>query len=187
MHVVLVDVDSARKRYTTQHTLRNRVSVTFRPIECTDNARFKEFFKSLSPASVHYRFLEIIKELPDETVEKFCNLDYNQEIAIVAEPQGTDRIVAVARLIVESEKRQGEFALVVADAWHGLGLGAKLLDYIIKIAQDYMLEEIHCFVSSDNLKMIGLAEKSGFKVTSTDGDTLKMTLPLAKFENTPIA
>jgi hypothetical protein len=59
--------DSVKKRYTTQRTLDNGLSVTLRPIECTDHAEFKEFFKALSPASVHFRFLEIIKELPTKT------------------------------------------------------------------------------------------------------------------------
>jgi hypothetical protein len=61
--------DSVRKKYTTQRTLHKGLIITFRPIEGTDQAEFKEFFKALSPASVHFRFLEIIKELPNEEVE----------------------------------------------------------------------------------------------------------------------
>lgn len=179
--------DSIRKRYTTQHTLRNGVSVVFRPIECADNERFKEFFKSLSPASIHFRFLEIIKELPNETVERFCKIDYNREMAIVAQPKGEDRIVAVIRLVLNDDRRHGEFALVTADAWQGLGLGTELLGYIIKIAGDYGLEGLHCFISSDNLRMIGLAKKMGFKVTSTDDDTLKLALSLDGSDCIPIA
>ncbi len=171
--------DSVRKRYTTERMLRNGVSVLFRPIECTDQARFKDFFKNLSPATVHYRFLEIIKELPNETVEKYCNLYYGKEMAIVALTKGDSKIVAVVRLMVDREVRNGEFALVVADAWQGIGLGAALLEYVIQIAGDYGLLELHCTVSSDNLKMIGLAEKFGLKVKSTDGDTVEMTLRLA--------
>jgi hypothetical protein len=49
--------DYLKKRYTTQRTLVNGRGVTFRPIECTDQAEFKEFFKALSPTSVHFRFL----------------------------------------------------------------------------------------------------------------------------------
>jgi len=33
-------------------------------------------------------------------------------------------------------------------------------------------------LSSDNFRMIGLAEKFGLKVKSTDGDTREMTLKL---------
>ena len=62
--------DSVKKRYTTQRTLDNGSSVTFRPIESTDHAEFKEFFKALSPASVHFRFLEIIKDFSNEDVKR---------------------------------------------------------------------------------------------------------------------
>jgi acetyltransferase len=174
----LLTADSAKQKYSSEHRLRNGVSVAFRPIECTDKQRFKEFFKSLSPASVHFRFFEIIKDLPNETIERFCHLDYSQEMAIVALPQGDSKIIAVARLVLDSDRRRGEFALTIADAWQGYGLGAKLLSYLIRIARDYGLEEIHCFVSSDNPRMIGLAKKLGLTVKSSEGDTLEMTLQL---------
>jgi acetyltransferase len=170
--------ESVKKRYTTQRTLDNDLSVTFRPIECTDQSEFKEFFKALSPASVHFRFLEIIKELPKEDVERYCKLDYNQEMAIIALPTGGNKIIAVARLILSLKDRRGEFALVIADAWQGFGLGTELLAYLIKIAIDYQLEELYCVLSSNNDKMIWLAKKFGLKVKSTDGDTLEMTLKL---------
>lgn len=170
--------DSVKKRYTTQQTLDKGLSVTFRPIECTDQVEFKEFFKTLSPASVHFRFLEIIKDLSNEAIEKYCNLDYNQEIAIVALPKDEAKIIAVARLMLSLKQKRGEFALVIADAWQGLGLGTELLAYLIKIAKDYQLEQLYCTVSSDNQKMIKLGEKFGLKVKSTDGDTLEMTLKL---------
>ena len=69
---------------------------------------------------------------------------------------------------------------MIADAWQGFGLGTELLGDLIKIARDYQLEELYCVLSSDNYKMIGLAEKFGLKVKSTDGDTLEMTLKMTQ-------
>lgn len=171
-------ISQIRQRFTTERTLRNGVTVILRPIECTDQDQFRTFFRSLSPASVHFRFLEIIKELPNETVEKFCDLDYNKEIAIVAQPKSEDKIVAVARLIVDRRRESGEFALVVADAWQRLKLGTELLSYITEIAQEYGLVELHCYVSSDNPRMIRLAEKAGLRVKSFEGDVLEMAMRL---------
>jgi len=170
--------DSVKKRYTTQRTLDNNLSVTFRPIERTDHAKFKEFFKALSPASVHFRFLEIIKDFSNETVQRYCDLDYNHEMAIVALPKEGNKIIAVARLILSLKDKRGEFSLVIADTWQGFGLGTELLAYLIKIARDYQLEELYGVLSNDNYRMIGLAEKLGLKVKSTDGDTKEMTLKL---------
>jgi acetyltransferase len=170
--------DSVKKRYTAQRTLDNGSSVTFRPIECTDHVEFKEFFKALSPASVHFRFLEIIKDFSNEAVKRYCDLDYNQEMAIVAMHKGEGKIIAVARLILSCKDRRAEFSLVIADAWQGFGLGTELFAYLIKIARDYQLEELYGVLSSDNCRMIRLAEKFGLKVKSTDEDTLEMTLKL---------
>lgn len=172
-----MNVDLARKRYTSQHRLRNGADVVFRPIECADKEKFKRFFRSLSPASIHFRFFEIIKDLPDETVERFCDLDYSQEMAIVAEPD-EGGIIAVGRLEVDGKARRGEFALVVADAWQGMGLGVELLGYLIGVARGYGLLELHCYVSSDNMRMIGLAERFGFGVVSSEEGVLEMSLPL---------
>jgi acetyltransferase len=170
--------DLLRERYTAGRVLRYDVCVVFRPIECSDQAAFKEFFKSLSPASVHFRFLAIIKELPNEEVERYCNLDFSKEMAIVAVDEGCGEIVGAVRLVVDRRLGQGEFALEVADAWHGMGLGWQLTDYIIKIAKDYGLKEIHCIISSDNHKMIELARKAGMTAKSADDQTTVMTFML---------
>ena len=65
--------------------------------------------------------------------------------------------MGVVRLLVD-RKLRGEFALV-ADVWQGLGLGVELTDFIVGVARDYGLLEIDLYVSSDNLRMIGLTEK----------------------------
>lgn len=110
-------------------------------------------------------------------MERFCDLDYNQEMAVVAEPKGGG-IVAVGRLEVDVKQRQGEFALVVADAWQGVGLGAELMSSLVAIARDYGLLELHCYVSGDNLRMIGLAERFGFATVSSEEGILDMSLLL---------
>jgi acetyltransferase len=181
-----LNADTARKRYTSNHKLRSGVEVLFRPIECADEEQFKVFFRSLSPASIHFRFFEIIKDLPDETVERFCDLNYSQEMAIVAEPR-TGGIVAVGRLEVDGKRRRGEFALVVADAWQGVGLGAELVGFLIGVAGDYGLLELHCYVSADNLRMIGLAERFGFAAVSSEEGVLEMSLPLSGTDPARIA
>ena len=57
---------------------------------------------------MHFRFFEIIKELPRESVERLCHVDYGQEMAIVALPQlGDGLIVAVARLVLDSNRKAG--------------------------------------------------------------------------------
>ncbi|MGD0203237.1 MAG: GNAT family N-acetyltransferase [Candidatus Bathyarchaeia archaeon] len=55
-------------------------------------------------------------------------------------------MIHVVRLTLDSERKNGEFAIMVSDSWHGLGLGSKLMDYIIDIAKDLKLETIYSYV-----------------------------------------
>ena len=59
----------------------------FDPIKAEDEGRFNELIKSLSAESMRFRFFEVFKEMPHETLAQYCNLDYDRQIAIVAELQ----------------------------------------------------------------------------------------------------
>ena len=73
------------RKYIAQRTLKNGVQVDLRPIKPEDEPSFNELFKSLSEESVRFRFFQIIKEMSHDTLSRYCNLDYDREIAIIAE------------------------------------------------------------------------------------------------------
>src|SRR5512139_3434268 len=97
------------KKYVTKRTLKNGVQVTLQPIKPEDENRFNELFKSLSLESVRFRFFEIIKELSHDKLSRYCNLDYDREIAIIAKLDGDDKIIGVVRLILDSTLAGSEF------------------------------------------------------------------------------
>ena len=165
------------KKYVTKRTLKNGVKVTLRPIKPEDENRFYTLFKSLSAQSVRFRFFETIKEMSHDTLSRYCNLDYDREIAIVAQLEDTS-FVGVVRLILDAERKNGEFAVMVSDSWHGLGLGSKLMDYIIDIGKDLKLETIYSDVSPENTKMLNLCSNKGFRAKSSDEYSVNMTLTL---------
>ena len=165
------------KKYITERTLKNGVKVNLRPIKPEDENRFNALFKSLSAQSVRFRFFETIKEMSHDTLSRYCNLDYDREIAIVAQLE--DRtLVGVVRLIFDAERKNGEFAVMVSDSWHGLGLGSKLVDYIIDIGKDLKLESISSDVNPENTKMLNLCRNKGFLSKSSDEYSVNMTLTL---------
>ncbi len=168
------------RKYVAKRTLKNGVKVTFRPIKPEDEVRFNELFKSLSEESVRFRFFETIKEMSHDTLTRYCNLDYDREIAIAAELQDDRQIIGVVRLILDSDRKSGEFAIMVSDPWQGLGLGSKLMGYITDIAKDMNLETIYSHVSRDNFKMIGLCSKRGFEMRELDEFTVNMSMTLRR-------
>jgi len=84
----------------------------------------------------------------------------------------------VGRLIIEPGGEAGEFAIVVADDFQGNGLGLKLLDNLIGIAQDKGLKSIYGIVLNDNARMLGLVKKLGFSVRRLSIEESRVTLAL---------
>jgi acetyltransferase len=63
--------------------------------------------------------------------------------------------------------------VLVHDRYQGKGLGYKLMDILIGIAQEKGLEEFHGMVLSENKRMLHLCEKLGLtSVPLPDGLTL---------------
>jgi len=166
--------------YVADCKLMNGTSVLLRPIMPEDEIRFNDFLKSLSEETMRFRFFEIFKEMSHETLTKYCNLDYDREVALIAEFHGQIRqIVGAVRLIVEPYGRKGEFAIMVGDQWQGVGLGSKFMDSLITMAKDKKLEQIHGYVLADNFRMLTLCYRKGFQSTLIDEDTVEVTLYLS--------
>jgi acetyltransferase len=167
------------KKYVSHWKLRNETPVVLRPVKPEDESFLGELYKSLSEETMRFRFFQIIKDVSHTTLTRYCNIDYDREIAIVAETQQDQRkIIGAVRLISEPGRKDGEFAIVVGDKWQGFGLGSKLMDYIIDIGKDMGLETIYGYVISNNSKMIQICNRKGFIMEAADEDTLKATLKL---------
>ncbi len=173
-HLVIAPYPS---KYVSNWKMKNQTSVVLRPIKPEDEGRFNDLFKSLSPQTMHFRFFEIIKELSHETLTRFCNLDYDREIALVAE-LSDKRIIGVGRLTVEPDEKSGEYAVLIGDQWQGSGLGFKLMNLLIEVARDKHLEKIFGYILADNFKMLKLCSRLGFKAEPFDENTLIMSLAL---------
>ncbi len=167
------------KKFVTNWQLRDGASILLRPIRPEDELLFLELFQSLSEESMRFRFFQIIKDITHETLTRYCNIDYDREMAIVAETQQEKKIIGAARLITEPGKRSGEFAVLVSDAWHGRGLGSKLLETIIDIAKSMVLDSIYGYVMSENSKMMSLCTKKGFGMEPFEEGVEKATLKLS--------
>jgi len=170
-------IASYPKKYVAVRRLKNGAQVSLRPIKPEDEERFNEFLKSLSAETMRFRFFEIIKEVSHETLTWYCNLDYDRQIAIVAELQdGKKPIIGAVRLIVEPGGKSGEFAVLVADKWQGLGLGSTFMDLLVEVGKDMRVDKISGYVGANNYKMLNMCRKKGFKVEALDEETVQVSL-----------
>jgi acetyltransferase len=168
------------KKYELIWHLKDGREILFRPIKPEDEPLWLEMFQSFSEESIRYRFFQILKETPHEVRVRYCNIDYDREIAIVPiiKEENTAKILGVGRLTIEPDGKTGEIAFIVRDKWQGLGLGAKLVDYVIEIAAEKGIKRIVAIIMRQNHKAINLVEKMGFQLKKQDEDTVIATLQL---------
>ncbi|MDH7476777.1 MAG: bifunctional acetate--CoA ligase family protein/GNAT family N-acetyltransferase [Candidatus Bathyarchaeota archaeon] len=168
------------KKYETLWRMRDGRTVLLRPIKPEDEPLWLEMFKNFSEESIRFRFFQIIKDTPHEVRVRYCNIDYDREIAIVAEltENGQRKILGVVRVSLEPDRKSGEIAFIVADPWQDLGLGTKMVDYTIEICKEVGVETLYAIMLPDNHRAINLTKKMGFTLKYQEDGTVKGILNL---------
>jgi acetyltransferase len=168
------------KKYEILWALKNGQEVLLRPIKPEDEPLWLEMFQSFSEESIRYRFFQMLKDTPHEVRVRYCNIDYDREIAIVAEivENGRRKILGVSRLSIESDAKRGEMAFIVSDYWQGLGLGTKMVDYVLDIAKEKGVENVYAIMLQDNYRALSLTKKMGFNLEYLSDGTVKGELDL---------
>jgi acetyltransferase len=155
-------------QYREYWTDRDGRTVILRSITPNDKQIERELIDGLSPESSRYRFFRWIKKASDEMVGQLCDIDPNNEVAIMAEytENKKRRNVGVARLFLDADLR-GEFTIVVADDFQGHGLGRKFLEILFNIGRAKGLKSIYGTVLQNNNKMLSLMKKFGFSISKS--------------------
>jgi acetyltransferase len=166
------------KKYEILWLLKNGQEVLLRPIKPEDEPMWLEMFQSFSEESIRYRFFQMLKDTPHEVRVRYCNVDYDREIAIVAEivENGKRKILGVSRVSIEPDEKSGEMAFIVSDYWQGLGLGTKMVDYTLDIAKEKGIDSVYAIMLQDNYRALSLTKKMGFKIDYLSDGTVKANL-----------
>lgn len=162
--------------------LKNGQNVLLRPIRPEDEAMHAEMISSFSEQTQYYRFFSTGLKVNHDFLTRFTQIDYDREIAIVAEVQEKkERMLAgVVRIVGDPFNETAEYAIAIADRWQGLGLGNFLTDYILEIAKKRGFQKIYASLLRGNSKMRTLFERNGFKIRPDDIDTFYAEVDLRK-------
>jgi len=98
---------------------------------------------------------------------------------------GRRKILGVTRVSIEPDGKKGEIAFIVADPWQGLGLGTKMVDYVLEICKDMKVETVYAIILPDNYRAINLMKKMGFMTEYSNDGTVRATLNLREEEEVP--
>ena len=138
--------------------------IVLRPIRPEDAEIEDAFVRNLSPQSKYFRFMQALRELTPEMLVRLTQIDYDRELALIAVvPQGgRDIEIAVARYGMNPDGMSAEFAIVVADAWQGKGIGTRLLGMLMVAAKAKGLKSLEGEVLAENAPMLALVRRLGF-------------------------
>ena len=157
--------------------------VMLRPIGPQDGEQSQAFVRGLSQSSRYRRFLGALNELTPSMLERFTHVDYRNQLALVAETfadDGKPVLIGEARYVADRDRRSAEFALAVADAWQGQGLGALLLESLLRSARAGGVRHLYGDVLNDNGPMLNLARRAGFAIGAhpEDPGLVRVTIDL---------
>jgi acetyltransferase len=134
-----------------------------RPIRPEDEALLVRFAAHMSAEDIRLRFFGPLREMSHELAARLTQIDYDREMAFLLLAQDGQDLLGVGRLAADPGFEQAEFALTVASDRQGRGYGRLLLQHVIDYAEQRGIKRVIGHVLRENSKMLGLAERLGFK------------------------
>lgn len=146
--------------------------VHIRPMRPGDREREAAFVRGLSARSRYFRFHSTLRELTPQMLERFTQVNYPDDLALVACVQGPDgeEQIGVARYVREGRSDVAEIAIVVADAWQGKGVATRLLVALRDLARAAGIRRLVANVLRENSRMLALVRELGFDYEAPTDD-----------------
>jgi acetyltransferase len=161
-------------KYIMPWKLPDGTEVLLRPIRPEDEPLERELLSSLSEETMRMRFFRMIREITHEMLVRFCNIDYDRDIAIVAEIKENEkrRIIGIGRIMREHDLKTGEIGVLVHDDFQGKGLGYKLMEIMIGIAKEKGIGELRGIALTENSRLLRMVREFDFtREYLPDGET----------------
>lgn len=152
--------------YRKSCRLKDGTRVLLRPIKPEDEPLWHRLLANCSQDSIWFRFRYLFKQTTHEMATRFCFIDYDREIAIVAEVENGDtrELIGVGRLVADTDHQDAEYGVLVADSSQGLGLGSLLTDYCLEICHSWRIRRVVAETAPDNQRMLSLLKHRGFQL-----------------------
>jgi RimJ/RimL family protein N-acetyltransferase len=142
--------------------LSDGTPILIRPIRADDKRFLSAGLRNMSQLSVQRRFLSPKPTFSRAELRYLTEVDGHNHVALVAESptQPVRRLIGVARFVRLPEAADtAEAAIVVADDWHGRGVGSKLAGALAARARGRGIRRFTATMAGDNLPAQRLMEK----------------------------
>src|SRR5215218_4969954 len=157
-------------QYVSHEELRDGTPVAIRPIRPEDEPLMVKFHETLSEESVYMRYfhmMNLTQRTAHERLTRICFIDYDREMALVAEATDPDtgerEIMGVSRLSRRgASPNEAEFSVLVSDRFQRRGVGTLLVGRILEVGRAENLRRITAEILFDNRPMQSISKKLGF-------------------------
>ena len=146
--------------------LRDNTAVTVRPIRPEDETAIIAFAGRMTPEDLRMRFFVPMREFTHQFAAKLTQIDYDREVALVAEPPERNEVWAVARFFADPDNARAEYAVAVRSDLKGRGLGYALMTRLIEVAKSRGVGELFGDILDENEPMLRMCRELGFDIRS---------------------
>jgi RimJ/RimL family protein N-acetyltransferase len=167
-------------KYEAVETLRDGRQFRVRALKPDDRAGLLSAVSQSSAQSLYRRFFSPKRNLTEDEVAYFMDVDFVDHVAMVAELEDGRGVIIGGGRYVLVESGKAEVAFVVVDRYQEQGVGTALMHHLAAIARHVGLRELTAEVLVDNFSMLKVFEKSGLRVNTTrDAGVIHVTLRLS--------
>jgi acetyltransferase len=152
----------------TAGRLRDGTQLNIRPMRPEGEPMLHDLAKHMNREDLRLRFLAAVGELTHAVAARLSQLDYDRELALLAEHDGM--ALGIAHFFADPDNRRAEYAIAVRSDWKGRGVGYLLMNRLIDIAAQRGIGELVGEVLRENGPMLQMCRELGFTVAPEPAD-----------------
>ena len=152
----------------TSPQLRDGTVLHMRPLRPEDEPLLHELAAHMSQEDLRLRFFTPVRGLTHAVAARLSQLDYDREMALLAESAGT--ALGVAHFFADPDNLRAEYAIAVRSDWQGHGVGFVLMQRLIEVARQRGIGELVGEVLRENEGMLRMCHELGFATAPDPGD-----------------
>ncbi|MBV8936987.1 MAG: GNAT family N-acetyltransferase, partial [Alphaproteobacteria bacterium] len=156
------------KNLESTERLRDGTVFRMRPLRPEDEPLLHDLAAHMSEEDLRLRFFMPMRRLSHALAARLSQLDYDREMALLAEIGG--KALGVARFAADPDKLRAEYAIAVRSDWKGRGLGYLLMTRLIDVARQRGIGELVGEVLRENEPMLQMCRELGFSIALDPND-----------------
>ena len=152
----------------TTERLRGGTTLRLRPLRPEDEPMLHDLAAHMNHEDLRLRFFTPVRGLTHAVAARLSQLDYDRELAILAERDGI--ALGVAHFFADPDKLRAEYAVAVRSDWKGRGVGYLLMTRLIDIARQRGIGELLGEVLRENEPMLQMCRELDFTISPEPTD-----------------